>query len=74
MKTLLIFPPQWIPYQPYLSLPSLTAYLKEHGVDTVQYDFNLEAYKVFFSEEYLRSLKSGLNAEFKRLDSSRSLP
>ncbi|AQY73797.1 B12-binding domain-containing radical SAM protein [Dehalococcoides mccartyi] len=73
MKTLLIFPPQWIPYQPYLSLPSLTAYLKEHGVDTVQYDFNLEAYKVFFSEEYLRSLKSGLNAEFKRLDSSRSL-
>jgi hypothetical protein len=73
VKTLLIFPPQWIPYQTYLSLPSLTAYLKENGIDTVQYDFNLEAYNAFFSEEYLRSLKTGLNAEFKRLDSSRSL-
>ena len=73
MKTLLIFPPQWIPYQPYLSLPSLTAYLKANGIDTIQYDFNIEAYNTFFSAGYLRSLKTTLTAEFKRLDSSQTL-
>ncbi|AQU03691.1 hypothetical protein B1774_06380 [Dehalococcoides mccartyi] len=73
MKTLLIFPPQWIPYQPYLSLPSLTAYLKANGIDTIQYDFNIDAYNTFFSAGYLRSLKTTLTAEFKRLDSSQTL-
>ncbi len=43
MKALLLFPPSWHPSQPYLSLPSLTAFLKHHGVSGVtQRDLNIE--------------------------------
>ncbi|MCK4260736.1 MAG: radical SAM protein [Halanaerobiales bacterium] len=44
MKNLLLFPPAWIPTQPYLSLPSLTAYLREKKITVVQKDLNLEFY------------------------------
>ncbi|MDR4507497.1 MAG: B12-binding domain-containing radical SAM protein [Candidatus Brocadiaceae bacterium] len=43
MKVLLLFPPSWHPSQPYLSIPSLTAFLKRSGIDTViQRDLNIE--------------------------------
>lgn len=43
MKVLLLFPPSWHPSQPYLSLPSLTAFLKQNGVsDVAQRDLNIE--------------------------------
>ena len=29
MKVMLIFPPDWFPSEPYLSLPSLTAVLRQ---------------------------------------------
>ena len=35
MKTVLLFPPTWHPSQPYLSLPSLTGFLKQGGVNDV---------------------------------------
>ena len=44
MKSLLIFPAQWYPTQPYLSTPYLCAYLKERGWDVSQRDFNIESY------------------------------
>ena len=45
MKTALIFPPQWFPSQPYLALPTLTAYLQHHGHAVDQFDFNIESYE-----------------------------
>lgn len=43
MKILLLFPPSWHPSQPYLSLPSLTAFLKQNSsYDVVQRDLNIE--------------------------------
>ncbi|AKG54212.1 hypothetical protein DGWBC_1582 [Dehalogenimonas sp. WBC-2] len=69
MKVLLIFPPQWTPYRPYLSLPSLSAYLKEHGIDVIQKDFNLETYDLMLSEKYLLNLQERLNARFEVMDS-----
>ena len=69
MKVLLIFPPQWIPFKPYLSLPSLSAYLKSNGVTVVQKDFNIEAYDILLSEGYLKSLKERLQNQFDNLDS-----
>lgn len=53
MKTALIFPPQWYPSQPYLALPTLTAYLQHHGHEVDQFDFNIEGYDIFLSREYL---------------------
>ncbi len=69
MKTLLIFPPQGHFTQPYLSLPSLTAWLKQEGFpDVTQMDVSIQAYDDFLSRERLsRSLEvirggGGLNA------------
>jgi hypothetical protein len=73
MKVLLIFPPFWIPYRPYLSLPSLTGYLKNNGIDVVQKDFNIEAYNIMMSKSYLLGIKEELEHRFKALDSKNSL-
>ena len=69
MKVLLIFPPLWVPYRPYLSLPSLSAYLKSKGVTVIQKDFNIEAYNLLLSEHYLKSLRKHLQNQFDTIDS-----
>ena len=53
MKSALIFAPQWFPSQPYLALPTLKAYLEKKGHAVDQYDFNIEAYDVFLSKDFL---------------------
>ncbi len=45
----LIFPPQWSPFQPFLSTPSLKAYLMERGQRVVQSDWNVGFYSYFIS-------------------------
>ena len=59
MKVALVFPPQGHFTQPYLSLPSLTAYLRQHGVDEVeQIDASIDAYDQFLTRDRLtRSLE-----------------
>jgi len=47
----LIFPPMWSPKQPYLSLPSLTAYLKKSGFTVKQRDLNIETFNYFLKGE-----------------------
>lgn len=53
MKTALVFPPQWYPSQPYLALPTLTAYLESKGHEVDQFDFNVESYDTFLTRNYL---------------------
>ena len=53
MHVQLIFPPQWIPHIPYLSVPSLTAYLEERNIDCRQRDLNLETYDRMLSTAYI---------------------
>ncbi|MFQ5672147.1 MAG: B12-binding domain-containing radical SAM protein [Nitrospinales bacterium] len=53
MKTLLVFPCQWYPTQPYLSTPYLTSYLRSKGWDVRQRDFNIESYDRFLSRPCL---------------------
>jgi radical SAM superfamily enzyme YgiQ (UPF0313 family) len=48
-KVALVFPPQGHFTQPYLSLPSLAAYLRAHGVQVEQIDASIEAYDHFLS-------------------------
>ena len=59
-KVMLIFPPDWYPSEPYLSLPTLTAFLRKAGHCVIQKDMNLEMYDWFFSEE-------GLNLILERI-------
>ncbi|MCF6159422.1 MAG: radical SAM protein [wastewater metagenome] len=52
MKVLLLFPPSWHPSQPYLSLPSLTAFLRQNGVDNViQRDLNIELLDILLTRK-----------------------
>lgn len=52
MKVLLLFPPSWHPSQPYLSLPSLTAFLRQNGVDNViQRDLNIELLDILLTKK-----------------------
>ncbi len=52
MHITLIFPPSWIPSQPFLSLPSLQGFLKKEGVDNVSIrDLNIEIMDSLLSSE-----------------------
>lgn len=59
MKVALVFPPQGHFTQPYLSLPSLAAFLRQNGVEDVTLiDASIESYDHFLSPERLaRSLE-----------------
>jgi len=54
MKVLLLSPPQWGVAMPGLSLPSLTAFLKQHGHKVVQRDLNIEACDLILGGEFLK--------------------
>ena len=63
----LVFPPQGHFTQPYLSLPSLAAYLRAHGVERVELiDASIEAYDHFLS-------RGRLNRSLERIDAAGGL-
>jgi hypothetical protein len=68
----LIFPPQWSPYQPFLSSPSLKAYLDERGYAVRQEDWNLAFYNWFIAPERVVRARSRLNRYVHRLPPERS--
>ena len=73
MKTLLIFPAQWYPTQPYLSTPYLTAFLRDKGWQVSQRDFNIESYDHFLSIPLLRKAEELMQARQQALKSKSSL-
>ncbi len=76
MKVMLIFPPDWYPSEPYLSLPTLTAFLRQAGHTVVQKDINLEMYDWYFSEDFLRRVFRRVTQQldrYRKLDKKRGL-
>lgn len=76
MKVLLIFPPDWYPSEPYLSLPSLTAILRQAGHTVVQKDINLEMWDWYFSEDFLKHVFRRVSQQldrYRKLDKKRGL-
>lgn len=67
MKVMLIFPPDWFPSEPYLSLPSLTAVLRQAGHTVIQKDVNLEMWDWYFSEDFLRRVLRRVPQQLDRL-------
>jgi len=63
VKTLLVFPPFWEPRQPYLSLPALTAWLRQQGCEVRQWDLNLEFHDRVISQVWLERLLLTRNTE-----------
>ena len=67
MKNLLIFPPDWLPSEPYLSLPSLASVLRPAGHEVVQMDINVEMYDLFFSGLFLEHVAQRIAHEKQHL-------
>ena len=66
-KIMLLFPPDWYPSEPYLSLPTLTAFLRRAGHDVVQKDVNLEMYDWYFSADFLKRALKRVPQQLDRL-------
>lgn len=72
MKLSLLFPPSWHPSQPYLSIPSLTGFLKQAGVTNVtQRDLNIEVLDRILTRSYGEELYPRLVDKAKRLERNR---
>ena len=67
MKVMLIFPPDWYPSEPYLSLPSLTSVLRQAGHRVIQKDINCEMWDWYFSEEFLKKVLRRVPQQLDRL-------
>jgi len=69
----LIFPPQWSPFQPFLSTPSLKAYLQDHGHNIHQDDWNVGFYRWFLGPERLPQAKARLRKYTENLTDENSI-
>jgi anaerobic magnesium-protoporphyrin IX monomethyl ester cyclase len=69
MKIALIYPPTADPTAPYLSVPSLTGYLRANEVEVVPIDANVEAYEFLLKPENLRKLARQVKRRLARLAS-----
>ncbi len=67
MKVLLLFPPDWLPSEPYLSLPALTSVLRPAGHEVIQKDINVEMYDMMFGEQFLRHVQGRIGFEMRHL-------
>ena len=68
MKILLLFPPDWLPSEPYLSLPALTSVLRPAGHEVIQKDINVEMYDMMFGEKFLRHVQQRIAFELRHLN------
>ena len=55
MKVMLLFPPNWTPSMPHLSLPTLTAYLRMYGIEVIQRDLNVEVFDEILTRRYIKN-------------------
>jgi anaerobic magnesium-protoporphyrin IX monomethyl ester cyclase len=73
-RLLLLTPPGWnYLWQPHLSLPSLSAYLRQHGCQVDQRDLNLSFFEALADGTALAPLHQRMVAIFQALDEGDSL-
>ena len=69
MKVSLLFPPTWHPSQPYLSLPSLTGFLRQGGINDVsQRDLGIELLDKVLTRDYAAEVYQDLVAKQRELE------
>ena len=54
MKTLLIFPPQWMPVSPHFALPTLLGQFKGTEFEASVLDLNIDFYNKILQKEYVQ--------------------
>ena len=65
---LLIFPPVWITDLPFLSTPTLLAFLKKNNVDAEQIDLNVEFWKYLYSYSFVGDIYEKLKDKFYKIE------
>lgn len=61
MKTLLIFPPQWMPVSPHFALPTLLGQFEGTGYDASVLDLNIDFYNKLLTSKHVKdSLNRGV--------------
>ena len=70
-RVLLLVPPGWnYLWQPHLCLPSLAAYLREHGCQVCQQDLNMDFFEALTDQATVAGLHQRMVAAFRMLDES----
>lgn len=64
MKAMLCFPPNWNPAMPHLALPTLTAFLRGHGVEVIQRDLNIEVFDEVLTKRHLERAVARLQHDY----------
>jgi len=65
---LLIFPPVWITDLPFLSTPTLLAFLKKNNIDAEQIDLNAEFWKYLYSYSFVSEIYENLKDKFYKIE------
>jgi radical SAM superfamily enzyme YgiQ (UPF0313 family) len=65
---LLIFPPVWIADLPFLSTPTLLAFLKENNIDAEQIDLNVEFWKYLYAHTFVCDIYENLKDKFHKIE------
>lgn len=73
MKIALIYPPIVDPTAPYLSVPSLTAYLRKNKVEVLPVDANIEACEFLMKPHYLTLLAERIEKQRFLLERKKTL-
>ncbi len=63
-KVMLLFPPNWTPTMPHLALPTLTAWLRQEGIEVIQRDLNVEVFDYILTREFVEESVERVRAAF----------
>lgn len=63
-KVMLLFPPNWTPTMPHLALPTLTAWLRQEGIEVIQRDLNVEVFDHILTREFIEESVARVRAAF----------
>ncbi len=73
MRVALVYPPACDPTAPYLALPTLTAWLRTHGIEVLPIDANVEAWEWLLSRPRLEKLAARIEERLAELEGQDSL-
>jgi hypothetical protein len=73
MRVALVYPPSCDPTAPYLSVPTLTAWLRTHGVDVLPIDANVEAWEWLLARPRLEAFGAEIERRLAALETKPSL-
>jgi radical SAM superfamily enzyme YgiQ (UPF0313 family) len=65
MRCLLLFPPQWIPFNPHLAGPVIHSIIKNHGHEVRLRDLNASFYNTVLTPEFLYTSVQSAFADFE---------